>query len=83
MNREAAVALQVIYIQFRERRGQWPTFAYFERWMYRYRKEDAVRVISRIPTEFLKPLTFRNGRPAGPWGEADPYSSRCGALHGK
>ncbi len=63
MNRDAEVALQVIYGQFRERGGQWRTFAYFERWLNRYRKQDAVQVLSRIPNEFLKPLTFLDGRP--------------------
>jgi len=63
MNRDAAVALQWIYTQFRERGAQWPTFAYFERWLNRYRKQDAVQVINRIPMEFLRPLTFLDGRP--------------------
>jgi len=63
MKRDAKVALQVIYTQFRERGGQWPTFAYFERWLYRFRRQDAVQVLSRIPDEFLKPLTFLDGRP--------------------
>jgi hypothetical protein len=30
MNKDAAVALQVIYTQFRERGGQWPTFTYID-----------------------------------------------------
>jgi len=63
MNRESAVALQVIYTHFRERGGQWPTFGYFERWLSRYREEDALQVINRIPSGLLRPLTFRNGRP--------------------
>ena len=63
MNRDVEVALQVIYGYFRERGGQWPTFAYFERWLNRYRKQDAVQVLSRIPNKFLKPLTFLDGRP--------------------
>ncbi len=63
MNKDAAVALQVIYTQFRERGGQWPTFTYIERWLNRYRKQDAVQVINRIPGTLLKPLTYIDGRP--------------------
>lgn len=64
MNRESTrAALQVIYVYFRERGGQWPTFGYFERWWSRYREEEAIQVISRIPGELLKPLPFLNGRP--------------------
>ncbi len=63
MNRDASVALQWIYTQFRERGAEWPTFGYFERWLNRFRKQDAVQVINRIPAEFLEPLSFLDGRP--------------------
>jgi hypothetical protein len=63
MNRDAAVAIQWIYTQFRERGAEWPTFVHFERWLNRYRKQDAVQVINRIPAEFLEPLTFLEDRP--------------------
>lgn len=82
MNRDAKVALQVIYTQFRERGGQWPTFAYFERWLNRFRRQDAVQVLSRIPDEFLKPLTFSRW-PTGSWIKASPHCRRGGTVPGK
>jgi hypothetical protein len=63
MNEDAAVALQVIYMYFRERGAEWPTFAHFEHWLHRYRKQEAVQVIKRIPDDLLKPLTFLDGQP--------------------
>lgn len=63
VNKDVAVALQVIYTYFREHGGQWPTFAYLERWLDRYRRQDAILVINRIPRALLKPITFIDGRP--------------------
>jgi hypothetical protein len=63
MTKDGEIALQAIYTYFRERGGRWPTFAYFEHWLNRYRKQDAILVIERIPRALLKPPAFAGGRP--------------------